>query len=87
MGLSVFHGMCDKKDSTPIFHGSEVDFRDLVIGDSATISIRDADLQRCKFVNTDVREFEFTNVKWANKKKRFYNQKKGCGVTGSVTLV
>lgn len=47
-----------------IFSGVEVDFREVIIQPPDAISFREADLTRCRFLDTDLRKVELTGVVW-----------------------
>jgi uncharacterized protein YjbI with pentapeptide repeats len=66
LGRALFIGGKDKK----IFSGAEVDFRNVVINPLDALVIRDADLQKCRFLGTDLRKAELTNVTWPKLGKR-----------------
>ena len=48
----------------PLFENVEFNFRDASFGYHAVVFIRNADLRRCLFLDTDLRNVEFTSVQW-----------------------
>lgn len=54
-----------------LFAGAEVDFCNITLDPLGTIAFRNADLRRCRFLNTDVREIEFTSVEWCRTSSRW----------------
>jgi hypothetical protein len=50
--------------TTPMFAGAEVDFRRAFIEPLDALIFRGSDLRKCLFLDTDLREAEFTNVTW-----------------------
>jgi uncharacterized protein YjbI with pentapeptide repeats len=65
-GLVLFLG----GEGDKIFQGAEVDFRDVITDPLDALIIRDADLQKCRFLGTDLRKAELTNVTWPKLGKR-----------------
>ena len=63
-GRTVFSGAAEKQGPVPIFSGIEVDFRHLIIDPLDALVFRDADLQKCRFLGTDLRKAEITAAKW-----------------------
>lgn len=53
-----------EKDSA--FAGGEVSFLDVGVASDAALKFRYADLSRCRFLRTDLRDLEFTGVKWCS---------------------
>jgi uncharacterized protein YjbI with pentapeptide repeats len=47
-----------------------IDFTDLIIEKPETALFRNCDLSRCKFLGTDLRRIEFTNVTWSRIESR-----------------
>ncbi len=48
----------------PVLAGVLTDFRDVIIDPLDVLIFRDADLSKCRFLDTDVRETEFAGVIW-----------------------
>jgi uncharacterized protein YjbI with pentapeptide repeats len=73
LGRALFIGEKDNK----IFSGPDVDFRNVVISPPDGLIIRDADLQKCRFLGTDLRKAEITNVDWPKigKRNAVYDEK------------
>jgi len=61
----------ERRDGVPIFSGLEVDFRQVVIAPLDALIFRDADLQKCRFEDTDLRKVEMTGVLWPRIGDRF----------------
>ncbi len=57
--------------SRPIFSGAAVDFGQVIINPLDALIFRKADLQKSRFLHTDLRKAEFTDVKWPRKGGRF----------------
>jgi uncharacterized protein YjbI with pentapeptide repeats len=53
-----------------IFADVEVDFTDVTINPLDAIIFRDADLRKCRFLDTDVRQIEFTGITWPKEDTR-----------------
>ncbi|WP_423824736.1 pentapeptide repeat-containing protein [Salinibacter ruber] len=60
-GDALFNGESEENRD---FADVEIDFRDVTIGPGASLRFRYADLSRCRFLHTDLRDAEFTGVKW-----------------------
>lgn len=52
--------------SNRAFAGGEVDFRDVMVASDVELHFRYADLSRCQLLRTDLRDAEFTGVKWCD---------------------
>ncbi|MGO9570173.1 MAG: pentapeptide repeat-containing protein [Desulfomonilaceae bacterium] len=63
-GSTSFDGLEKLGDATQIFSGIEVDFRRVTIEPLDALVFRNADVQKCRFLYTDLRKAEFTDVKW-----------------------
>ncbi len=64
-GRTIFTAKNDEQGHTiPIFKDAEVDFRRAYIEPLDSLIFRGADLSRCRFLDTDLRGAEFTNVTW-----------------------
>lgn len=61
------------KQGTPIFSGIDVDFRRSIIDPPEAIAFREADLQKCRFLDTDLHKAEMTGVIWPRSPSRFSN--------------
>jgi hypothetical protein len=66
----------DGKPREEIFKNSIVDFSNINLEPSKSLCFRNADLSHCKFLNTDLRETEFTNVLWEFNEKKTVNTRK-----------
>lgn len=53
-----------KSPPGPPFSGVEVDFRDVNIEPPDAVAFREADLQKCSFLDTDLRKVQMVGVKW-----------------------
>ena len=71
LGRTVFSLAKGKETSSPIFSGTEVDFRGVDIAPLDSLIFRDVDLTRCRFEGTDLRKAEITGAKWAPIRGRF----------------
>jgi uncharacterized protein YjbI with pentapeptide repeats len=73
LGFTLFQGGSDGK----IFAATEVDFRNVIISPLDALIIRDADLQKCRFLGTDLRKAEITNADWPKigKRNAVYDEK------------
>jgi uncharacterized protein YjbI with pentapeptide repeats len=60
-GETIFEG---RGNAPLLFDGIEVNFRDASFGYYSMVFIRNADLRRCQFLDTDLRNVEFTSVRW-----------------------
>jgi uncharacterized protein YjbI with pentapeptide repeats len=54
----------DEDHNFVIFSGTQVDFNWVIIEPDCKLIFRDADLRKCQFLGTDLRNIEFTNVIW-----------------------
>lgn len=54
----------DHVDTELMFSDAQIDFTEVTIEPRDAVIFRDADFKKCKFQDTDVREIEFTGVKW-----------------------
>lgn len=61
----------DGSSQSALFAGAEVDFRDVTLDPLNAVAFRNADLSRCRLLNTDAREMEFTSVAWCRKPSRW----------------
>ncbi len=60
-GETIFEG----RGRVPfLFDGIPVNFQDASFGYYSMVFIRNADLRRCRFLDTDLRNVEFTSVRW-----------------------
>ncbi|WP_103021005.1 pentapeptide repeat-containing protein [Salinibacter altiplanensis] len=50
-----------------VFAGGNVNFRNVTVAPESSLHYRYADLSRCSFLRTDLRDVEFTGVKWCEK--------------------
>jgi uncharacterized protein YjbI with pentapeptide repeats len=65
VGRTLFNETDEKGEGRVLFQGvDEVDFTDVVLSPPTALIIRNADLRRCLFLNTDLRKADFTNVRW-----------------------
>ena len=70
-GRTLFTGRLENRQPIPTFsEAQEVDFRDVIFGASDVI-FRHANLQKCRFLNTDLRQVQLVDITWARKKPRF----------------
>jgi uncharacterized protein YjbI with pentapeptide repeats len=53
-----------KSPPGPPFSGAEVDFRDVTSEPPDAVVFREADLQKCAFLDTDLRKVQMVGVKW-----------------------
>lgn len=67
LGRTVFASL---PSQPPIFSGTEVDFRNVEMKPLDAVIFRDADLSKCRFYNTDLREVEMTGVTWLRRRNR-----------------
>jgi uncharacterized protein YjbI with pentapeptide repeats len=63
-GRTFFEAIVGLRNTPRIFSGIEVDFRRVSVEPLDALIFRNADLQKCRFLYTDLRKAEFTNVKW-----------------------
>lgn len=70
-GRTLFIPARKGDEIVPIFSGLEVDFRQVVIAPLDGLIFRDADLQKCRFEDTDLRKVEMTGVLWPQTSGRF----------------
>lgn len=66
----LFASAEEEEQIVPTFSGVKVDFRDVIIAPLDALIFRNADLQKCSFLDTDLRKAEFANVKWPEKRGR-----------------
>ncbi len=75
LGRTLFQGGKRDQKRVHVFLGrgseAECDFTDAVIDLLAVLSFRGVDLTRCKFLGTDLRKVELTDVIWARLGRRF----------------
>jgi uncharacterized protein YjbI with pentapeptide repeats len=64
LGRTSFVSGQDEGQASQIFPGVEIDFSGVIIDPLNALTIRDADLQKCKFKGTDLRKAEITNATW-----------------------
>ncbi len=62
-GSALFEG----SNQRALVVGAEIDLRSVTLDPLDAVAFRNADLRRCRFLNTDVREIEFTSVEWCRK--------------------
>jgi uncharacterized protein YjbI with pentapeptide repeats len=67
LGRTTF---ASNKDGAQMFCGVPVDMRSVVIAPLDALVIRGADLKLCRFLDTDLRGAEFTDVTWPKIKNR-----------------
>lgn len=60
-GETIFEG---RSRAPSLFDGVDVNFRDASFGYYSIVFIRNADLRKCQFLDTDLRNVEFTSVRW-----------------------
>ncbi len=70
-GRSLFIPAREDDEIVPIFSGLAVDFRQVVIAPLDGLIFRDADMQKCRFEDTDLRKVEMTGVLWPQIGGRF----------------
>jgi uncharacterized protein YjbI with pentapeptide repeats len=73
-GLTAFLGgtfFVSAGQRNRIFSKAEVDFSAAIIQPLDALTMRDADLRKCKFLGTDLRKAEITGAKWPEKGGRF----------------
>jgi uncharacterized protein YjbI with pentapeptide repeats len=63
-GKTFFESVEELGHTTRIFSGTDVDFRRVTIEPLDGLVFRNADLQQCRLLYTDLRKAEFTDVKW-----------------------
>ncbi len=68
LGTTLF---ASEDEINPIFSGADIDFSQVIISPLDAVIFRSADLQKCRFLFTDMRKAEFTDVKWPCKGGRF----------------
>lgn len=83
-GRILFASPPEKGTTVPIFSGVEIDFRQVVVDPPDALSFRDADLRKCRFLDTDLRKVEMTGVIWPQVSSRFM-QKLTC-LAGQVSF-
>jgi len=54
----------EQQDIVPIFEGDDVNFTQVTIHPPNVLIFRIADLSKCRFLETDLREVELTDVRW-----------------------
>lgn len=64
VGRTLFTSRREDCGPIPIFAGAEVDFVGVFIDPPDAVSFREADLSKCRFLDTDLRKVEFTGVIW-----------------------
>jgi uncharacterized protein YjbI with pentapeptide repeats len=64
LGRTSFVSGQEEGQTSQIFPGVEIDFSGVIIDPLDALTIRDADLQKCKFQGTDLRKAEITNATW-----------------------
>jgi uncharacterized protein YjbI with pentapeptide repeats len=64
MGRTLFVAEKQENSAIAVFSDIEADFREVAIAPPDVLIFRDADLQKCLFVGTDLRKAEFAGVKW-----------------------
>jgi hypothetical protein len=70
LGRTLFASRAEEGQTVPIFSGAAVDFREVIIEPLGALVFRNADLQQWRFLHTDLRKAEFTEVKWLRKRGR-----------------
>ncbi|MBI5685435.1 MAG: pentapeptide repeat-containing protein [Verrucomicrobia bacterium] len=69
-GRTEFAPRLAEEHSNPLFADAEVDFREVALEPLDAVSFRSADLQKCRFLCTDVRKIGFHNVLWPEGRNR-----------------
>ena len=71
LARTIFLQRTQEKQSIPVFRDAEVDFKDVNIDPPDALIFRDANLSKCLFQGTDLRQVELTGVSWPKIGKRF----------------
>jgi len=64
LGRTLFVSRKEGERTIPIFFGTEVSFRDVIVEPPDVLVFRDADLQKCRLQGTDLRKAEITGAIW-----------------------
>lgn len=70
-GRTLFFGANKNNRIVTVFSDVQVDFRHAILERPDALSIRDADLGKCRFLGTDLRKAEITGAKWPKIGRRF----------------
>jgi uncharacterized protein YjbI with pentapeptide repeats len=69
--------LCGGSEENRAFAGGKVDFEDVTVAPDASLHFRYADLSQCRLLRTDLRDVEFTGVKWCedvSSDGRYFNE-------------
>ncbi len=69
-GRTIFDGRSEGTRASHIFAGTEVDFRFVDLASPDAVTFVDADLTKCKFLDTDLRKVQLVDIKWPEKDRR-----------------
>jgi len=69
-GRTLFRGRQGGTEDDYIFAGTEVDFTQVFIDSPDAVTFQDADLTKCRFLNTDLRKVQLVGVNWPKKVQR-----------------
>ena len=77
LAKTIFLGRTEENQRIPVFSNAEVAFKDVNIDPPDALIFKDADLSKCCFQGTDLRQVELTGVSWPKIGKRFgvYDEK------------
>jgi uncharacterized protein YjbI with pentapeptide repeats len=64
LGRTSFVSGQDEGQTSQIFSDVEVDFRKTIVEPLDSLTFRDADLRKCRFLGTDLRKAEITGATW-----------------------
>lgn len=73
-----------RKGQERIFSGAEVFFTNVTLDPLDAVTFRDADLSKCRFQGTDLRELEITNAEWPKIPRPFPLSPRRLGVYDDV---
>lgn len=74
---AVFEGNWRNEKSCQFFR-DEADFKNVDIGNNAIIIFRGMDMSRVHLLNTDISDFRFEDVRWAEYSSRWFKRKHLC---------
>jgi len=66
-GRTIFSSAREGDVFAPIAFGHDVNFTNVIVEPADAIIFRDADLRKWRFLGTDLRKAEFTNVEWTKR--------------------
>ncbi len=70
-GRTLFATLQDDNKIVRVFSEANIDFREVTINPLDALSFRDADLRKCRFLDTDLRKVEITGATWSRVGNRF----------------